>query len=211
MTKHGLLWLAAILLIFIFAPLFLTHKIYTNCIETEIASARTWYNDKSVDSIVSRANSIYGLLLVSTGVDPVMREHLALPPLNGEISPGVELPAIMSPYANHLMEYWSNVLLNIWMFCFRLSHAISWLIYLAPFMFAVIFDGVMTRKAKLASFRYTSPTVYNFSWHSIIGLFAVSAVAYALVTPLSLFFYPIVITLIGLLMRLLISNVQHSA
>ena len=69
----------------------------------------------------------------------------------------------------------------------------------------------MTRKAKLASFKYTSPTIYNMSWHIIIALAALSMVAFAFVTPLSIFFYPIVITCMGVLLRLLISNIQHSA
>lgn len=211
MTRHGLLWLIAIILIFLFAPLLILQKDYENCVETELKSASAWYDEDEVQSIINRTNKIYGAAMITTGIDPMIRKHLAKPVTSKEIAPGVDVPKVLVPYADHLMEYWGNLLLNIWMFCFRIAHSLSWMIYLTPFMAAIIFDGVMTRKAKLASFKYTSPTIYNMSWHIIIALAALSMVAFAFVTPLSIFFYPIVITCMGVLLRLLISNIQHSA
>jgi hypothetical protein len=98
----------------------------------------------------------------------------------------------------------------LYAFCLRLYHAWIWLLYLAPFLFAVVFDGIMVRKAKLQSFRYTSPTVYNASWHAIIGLLAGTLVYFAWSFGLSLFIYPVAITAIGFLIRTLIANVQPS-
>ena len=211
MTRHGLIWLLAIILVFLFAPLLISAKDYKSCAMTELQAAHDWYNDAAVQDILDRSNSLYGLLMVSTGVDPAIRKHLAKPMENKDVAPGVAMPKALSPYADHLLEYWANLLQNIWLFCFRLSHALAWMVYLTPFVLAIIFDGVMTRKAKLASFKYTSPTVYNLSWHIIIALAAMSLVAFSLVMPLSIFFYPIVITSVGVLLRLLISNIQHSA
>lgn len=211
MTRHGLLWLLAIILIFLFAPLVVLQKDYEACVEAELQAANSWYDEEAVQSILDRTNSMYNLMLVKTGIDPMIRKHLAKPVTTKEVAPGVDVPKALVPYADHLMEYWGNLLLNIWMFCFRISHSLAWMAYLTPFIAAIIFDGVMTRKAKLASFKYTSPTIYNMSWHIIIAMAAMSMVAFAFVTPLSIFFYPVVITSMGVLLRLLISNIQHSA
>ena len=211
MTRHSLLWLIAIILIFLFAPLVVYQSDYQNCIESELGAANNWYGEKDVQSILDRTNSIYGTLMVSTGIDPAIKKHLAKPMPSKQVAPGVDLPKVLAPYADHLVEYWGNMLMNIWMFSFRLSHTLAWVGYLTPFILAIIFDGLMTRKAKLASFKYTSPTVYNLSWHIIIAMAAISLVAFAVVTPLSIFFYPIVITGMGVLVRLLITNIQHSA
>ena len=211
MTRHGLLWLLAIILIFLFAPLVVLQKDYEACVESELRAANAWYDEEAVQTIMDRTNTIYGMIVVKPGIDPMIRKHLAKPVTTKEVAPGVDLPKALAPYVDHLMEYWANLLLNIWMFCFRLSHSLAWMLYLTSFLAAIVFDGVMTRKAKLASFKYTSPTIYNMSWHSIIALAAMSLVAFAFATPLSIFFYPIVITSMGVLLRLLISNIQHSA
>jgi hypothetical protein len=69
----------------------------------------------------------------------------------------------------------------------------------------------MTRKAKLASFKYTSPTIYNVSWHCIIFIVSISLVSFAIVSPLPILLYPLLITAIGFFVRLVVSNIQHSA
>lgn len=211
MTRHGLLWLFAIVVIFLFAPLLIGQKDYEQCLGKELLSAAKWYDDQEVQSIIDRTNGLYDAAMVNTGIDPLIRKHFVKPLPTSQIAPGVELPKAVSPYAQHAMEYWGNLLTNIWMFCFRIAHSVSWMIYLTPFLLAIIFDGFMTRKAKLASFKYTSPTVYNLSWHTIIAMAAASLVAFSVVTPLSIFFYPAVLTGMGLLVRLVIANVQHSA
>lgn len=211
MTRHGFLWLLAIVLIFLFAPLLNSQGDYDTCVKGELDTANAWYNGASVQSIVDRTNSMYSTIFVRTGIDPLIRKHFVKPLPSKEIAPGVELPKYIAPYADHMMEYWGNFLQNFWMFFFRIAHSIQWVMYLLPFLFAIVFDGVMTRKAKLASFKYTSPTVYNLSWHIIIAIVAMSLVAFSVVTPLSIFFYPAAITVIGMLVRLVISNIQHSA
>lgn len=211
MTRHSLLWLLAIIVIFLFAPLIITHAEYRACIQNELNDAAKWYGDDEVNTIIERANSMYGIAMVSTKIDPIIRKNFVKPLPTKEVAPGVAMPKAMEGYADHLMEYWANLLENVWLFCLRLSHSWSWIIYLTPFLLAALFDGIMTRKAKLASFKYTSPTVYNLSWHAIIFMVACSVVAFAVITPLTVFYYPIILTGIGMLVRLVISNIQHSA
>ena len=211
MTRHSLLWLLAIISIFLFAPLVVTTSDYEECIRSEMSESLEWYGDDEATAILQRTNRIYSAIMVRSGLDPAIRKHFVKPKPSTEIAPGVEMPKTLTPYANHLMDYWANLLTNIWLFCLRLAHSASWIIYLTPFLAATIFDGIMRRKAKLASFQYTSPTVYNLSWHVIIALVACSVVTFAVSMPLSVFVYPVVLTVVGMFVRLVISNIQHSA
>jgi hypothetical protein len=49
------------------------------------------------------------------------------------------------------------------------------------------------------------------SWHMIIGVTSVAFVLMAVCIPISIFFYPFAIATMGVLLRLMISNIQHSA
>lgn len=211
MTRHGLLWLLTIVVIFLFAPLVLTKDDYDSVVMEELSDATRWYGDDEAEKLYARANSIYRIFMVKTGIDSSIRKHFAKPQPSKEIAPGVELPKYLHPYAEHAMNYWANFLQNIWLFCWRLAHSWEWMIYLTPFFAAAIFDGVMMRKAKLASFRYTSPSVYNLSWHVIIAMISSAVVAFAFITPLSIYFYPVILTIVCMLIRLVVANIQHSA
>jgi hypothetical protein len=210
MIRHFLLWLIAIVSILLFAPLLNERGEYEAGVDRERASMNAWYGDGESAAIVRRANRLYDSMMVRTGIDPLIREHFVQSPTQGS-GPELSLPESMGRYARHMMDYAGNFLFNLWLFLFRLAHSWTWIVYLSPFLVAVIFDGVMTRKAKLAAFQYTSPTIYNVSWHLIIAVAACSFLAFAMVIPLPVFFYPAMITAIGVFVRLLISNIQHSA
>ena len=210
MTKHSLLWLFAIIAIFIFSPLFITGAKYINCLNHERSQSVEWYGEDESNDLGRRGKMIYESLMVSTRIDPLIREHLAKS-IPNEVSSGIKTPKHLQPITSHLFEYWENLLLNVYLFCLRLSHVQLWLMYMLPFLFATVFDGAMTRKAKLVSFKYTSPTIYNFSWHMIIAIVSLTVVAISLPVPFPAFIYPTALFLIGFLIRLLVSNIQHSA
>lgn len=109
------------------------------------------------------------------------------------------------------LGYWKGLLMNLYLMCWRAAHFVVWVVYLVPFLVAIVIDGILVRRVKLASFRYTSPTLYNLSWHSIIGLFAAAVVGSALIVAIPVLVYPGVVASIGILARLLIGNIQHSA
>lgn len=211
MTRHGLLWLIAIIVIFLFAPLVVRQTSYQRCYVDEMDTAFAWYKPEDVSRIVDRTNTIYDWLMVQTEIDPFIRAHMTQQLEKPDTPAGKKLAMLAGAHADRMENYWSNFLQNIWLFCFRFSHSLAWFLYLAPFIVAIIFDGIMTRKAKLASFRYTSPTVYNLSWHTIIFLAAGTLVTFAIISPLPILLYPTMLTAMGILVRLVIANIQHSA
>jgi hypothetical protein len=211
MRRHGLIWLVITTFVFLLAPLLVQPAAYESVIDTELNAAAEWYDDAEVVRIMQNANSLYRVLMVETGIDPAIRKWLIKSPPNREISPGMQMPTHLAGWADWFLNYWSGLLFNIRLFCLRLAHSGLWAIYLMPFLTAIVFDGIMTRNAKLASFKYTSPTLYNVSWHLIILIACASMVYFSLSFPIPLFYYPAMLTSIGVLMWLVISNIQHSA
>lgn len=211
MTRHGLLWLVIIIGIFLFSPLFVSQKEYADCYQREIAIAEDFYGPGEVSTVQERARGIYEVLMIKTGIDKGIQTMNTPLPANKELFTSAPVPKYLEPWADRIGGYWSGLLDNIFLFTLRLAHMWMWAGYLLPFLGAIIFDGIMVRKAKIASFRYTSPTIYNLSWHVIIAIVCLSFVSFAITTPISVFAYPIGISIIGILIRMLLSNVQHSA
>jgi len=209
-TRHTLLWLLIILFILVMAPLVVSRETYEQTISSEMDDAARWYGESTARTILSRCNAIYAILMVSSGIDPFVRKY-DKPPREDEISLQVDKIEGATDHKTKIRNYWGNLLRNVWMFCYRISHVWAWILWVFPFLIAIIYDGIMSRKMKVATFKYTSPTIYNLSWHLIIFLAAVTTILFAVATPTNIFVYPTILVAMGVNMRVLISNIQHSA
>jgi hypothetical protein len=165
MRMHTLLWLLAMVLIFLFSPLVTSPDRYIAAIDREVEQSAQWYAYSELDRITANGESLYRFLMVSSGIDPAIKKHMIREAPSKEMAPGAKLPDHITKWADQFLDYWASLLCNMHLFCFRLAHSMVWLGYLLPFLAAIIFDGVMTRQAKIESFKYTSPTIYNISWH----------------------------------------------
>lgn len=212
MRTHGLLWLIVLMASLLLCPLLASPMHYARLIAGELDQTRVGYGPRVALAISQRGDALYNLLMVKTGIESGLTAT-AVPsaPSNDLIINTVERASQIRQLESAVMGYVPGLLQSINLFCLRLSHSWHWLIWLAPFLAALALDGVMTRRAKLQSFEYTHPTVYNLSWHLIIAVFAASMVAYSLAATLSLTFYPVALIIVGALLRLLLSNIQHSA
>ena len=132
-------------------------------------------------------------------------------PMPRELAPGVEVPDSVASFTDRLANYGAALTLQIYLFFFRLAHAALWMRYICPFICAAIYDGIMVRNVKLQTLAYTSPTVYNASWHLIIFIAFGALVMFSIATVMSVFVFPVALSVIGLLVRLVLCNVQHSA
>lgn len=211
MRFHGLAWLLITIVIFLFGPLMTPPDTYVGTIDRELQDSARWYAGSEVDRIANNGERVYAFLMVDSGMDPALKKYMMRGTPSRDIAPNTRLPDHMARWADRFVDYWAALLCNIHLFCFRLAHAAVWFGYLLPFLGAIVFDGLMTRKAKIESFKYTSPTVYNVSWHLMIAIVCFSIVYFALSAPISVFFYPVAITTFGLCSRALIGNIQHSA
>jgi hypothetical protein len=213
MKTHTFLWLLAITLVLLLAPLMVPAQKYREIMDTELESAIRWYGRDEVLEIGRGGNTLYKHTMVETGVDGLLRKHF-MPGGSrdvAEAAPGVPMPEVLRGPLADTLGYWDSMIEHVALLCFRLAHAWFWIAFLHPFLIAIIFDGLMRRKAKIASFEYTSPTLYNLSWHAIIGIVALSFLFFCLASPITTMFYPAVVAVIGVLTRVVIANIQHSA
>jgi Domain of unknown function (DUF4400) len=212
MRIHGVTWILVMLGVLVLSPFLVAHTAYSECLTLELRDASRWYSDREIELVLHGGDRLYQTLLGDTGIAQSLRANFAQPVPSADILPGVKIPSHLVSYANYYLSgYWSALFDNIRLLCIRLAHWWRWVIYLLPFVAAIVFDGVMTRKAKLASFRYTSPTVYNLAWHLIIGILCFSLVYFSLALPISVFYYPVMLTGVGFLVSLVLANIQHSA
>ncbi len=74
-------------------------------------------------------------------------------------------------------------------------------------------ERVGTREASRMSFRTERglTLIELLIVVAIIGIIAFSLVYFTMTFPISVFYYPIALAVIGVLMRMVIGNIQHSA
>jgi hypothetical protein len=205
------MWGLLILLIFCLAPLVVTTERYEQVMNLEVEQAYRWYGEDVTNRILDTTNKLYGLGMMETGVDKFIRKHGMKKTTDEIISQKLQQVEGVDGYKPNIDNYWGNILRNVWLFCFRIAHSWAWFLWVGPFFFAAVYDGIMSRKTKQATFKYTSPTVYNFSWHAIIFVVSTMLLLYAITIPLNNLLFPSMLVCIGFNVRLLISNIQHSA
>lgn len=212
MRIHGIVWLILLFASLLLSPLIVSPEHYRGLIAAEMMQTGTGYGARESLEINRRGDALYRLLMVKTGFESALTAS-AVPsaPANDLIMNTVERAGHVRQLESVVLGYTPGLLQSFYLFCLRLSHSWCWFAWLSPFLAALILDGLMTRRAKLRSFEYTHPTVYNLSWHLIIAVFAASLVAYSLVASLPLLLFPAVWVFSGTLLRMLISNIQHSA
>jgi hypothetical protein len=212
MLKHIAIWLLAELLTIVAAPAYYNADAYRDSIAAQMEEISRWYGENEVSRMKAGADEMYIALVRRTGfaefVKGLASPSTPTPALARATNQNV--PHLMSRVATGMSEYWPALLLSIYQVCLRAIHAWIWFLYLIPFLVAVIFDGIMARKVKLTTFSYSSPTVYNAAWHMIIFTMAVAVFLLTASLHIHVFFFPSAVAIVGLLIRLLISNAQAS-
>jgi hypothetical protein len=212
MQRHLLFWLLIIALVFVFGPLFVAPKGYERILQSELDAANQHYARSEVHRVIALAKVLYQFALVDTGVDESVKKYMIKQDSpRDEIAPGVQLPKHLTTPLSSVLHYWQSLLYQFYLFSFRLAHACVWLLYLTPFFVAVVFDGIMVRSVKIETMKYTSPTIQNWSWHVMLFLVCMSLVVFATAVPINIFYYPLVMSSCGVLFRLVLGNIQHSA
>lgn len=210
MRRHLLLWITVIAFLMLLSPLVSGLGSFRGRIDAEAAGAAEWYGTSQAIAILRNTNTLYDIFMKTPGIDGFIHRHFE-GDMASDLKMGIKLKGNVGRFADNTVDYWSSLISIVYLFLMRLATAWMWVCYLSPFLLVIAFDGIMTRKAKRASFRYTSPTIYNMSWHLAIFVVFSSVFLFALPIPLNIFYYPGAITLVGILVRMVIGNIQYSA
>ena len=210
MRQHALIWFIIILLSAMVLPVLTSTVTYSTTLKREIAASVYYYGKDDAKLIARNANKTYLAIIeaiyIEQGKDLIAKAVDALPKRrDGRIlglfdaPPGGTRKALDRP------------IFSIYLLCWRLEHYLTWLFYVFPVIAALLFDGFMTRKARAAALFYSSPSRYNFIWHSFIALASINVILMFSALPLPVFTFPIVLIGFGLLVRGIAASLQSSA
>jgi hypothetical protein len=191
-------------------PIFVSKDSYKNIIQTEFADSLRWYGGEDGAALVRRANERYVAVMSASHLDDAITWiDLGVSKLpkrrNGKTLGFFDLPEGSVRQALQGPVYF--LYLTVW----RVENYLLWIMYVAPFFLALLWDGIMQREAFRATEHYSSPSKYNLLWHVGIALLAMTLMTVSIAIPFFALGYPLALVAIGLVIRSMITNLQPSA
>lgn len=172
-----------------------------NAVQTDIAAMRTVFGDESSNRIIERANGVFGFFF--GGVAPAAKEmHVSDASTAGVFGWDRKL----SSTSNQMLR---SAKIELYHLMLRVQIFFTWLPMIVLFGVAAVVDGLMIRKVKIASFRYTNPALYNTASHVAIFLVGASFLLLHLPVTLSIWFWPIAGALVAISMMVAAMNLQR--
>lgn len=210
MRVHGLVWLALVLAITLLTPIFVSKDSYKEIIQVEFTDSLHWYGGEDGSALVRRANARYSKMMAASHMDDAIDwidKGLAKLPKrrNGKTLGFFDIPEGSAKELTRGPVYF--LYLGVW----RFENYMLWLVYVAPFILALIWDGVMKRKTYQSIEHYSSPSQYNILWHLTIAVIALALMTISVAIPMPALGYPIALVGIGAIVRAMVANLQASA
>ncbi|MDK9702361.1 MAG: DUF4400 domain-containing protein [Sulfuritalea sp.] len=210
MRVHGFVWLLLVLAVTLLTPVFVSKDSYKEIIQSEFTESLHWYGSDDGTALVRRANARYLKLMAASHMDDAIEwidKGLSKLPKrrNGKTLGFFDLP---EGSARQLMQGPVYFLyLGVW----RFENYMLWLLYVAPFILALLWDGIMRRKTYQTLEHYSSPSQYNILWHLIIAVVALALMTISVAIPFPALGYPFALVGIGAILRSMVANLQASA
>lgn len=208
MFKHALIWLITSVLTLVFLPGLLNPQTYMSEVKSDQRHLAEEIGEHSASIIIDTTDRIYNKLFEESGLHPWVNAHYA----NG-LTPKNELfqENNTDKITKFLKTYTGTFFISMYESTFRLTQLGYWAVVAFPFFLAAAFDGLMTRKVRIISFHYSSPTQYNAMWHLIIILFAGTFVYSNTPFPMPAPIFPLLVFAASMGIRALLANLQRSA
>lgn len=215
LIKHIVGWLIFTLITIFGLPAIVSPQSYKNEVKKEREVLTTNMGAESANKIILYADEVYTETFEDSGIHQSFMEHYSIPEkeiLNGTpIQNDPLAPDPTAKYQRKLQGYFVSLFISFYEWIFRTVQLLMWSAFTLPFLMAACWDGMMLRKVKAASFIYSSPAMYSGMWHALIAMcFGINWVL-NMPIPINPLLYPVVITILALLIRTLISNLQRSA
>lgn len=187
-----------ILLTLVGGPAVVAPSTYEGLIQKEASQSTSAFGQMGLKEVGSVTNAIYGSLVKLTGVSAASETCER------------EKEGFNAWLKKKICDYSLAAANSIYLISFRIAQIAYWVTYFTPFFLAAVVDGVMRRKIHLHCFRYTSPARYKLIWHSEIAIAASIFLAVPLAVGWPSLFLPIALSIVALMTRMLIANIQPS-
>lgn len=210
MLKHSWFWMVMTLVAVFILPAIFPSTTYEHRIFSEVSMLEHTLGEGATTQIMGITNKYYDMLIEDSGCRAWVMEHYYV--VDQDVKQGaVEGGAPVGVAAQLTQNYAVSLFLNIYELIFRLTQVFIWSVYSLPFILAALIDGAMQRKAKAVSFSYSSPSVYNATWHLVIALIFSSFFYFNTPFPVPPILFPIFIGAATFVLRSLVANLQRSA
>ena len=210
MIKHLWFWLVMTLIAIFIMPAVISSDTYQKRIFTEAIMLENTLGKDGAAQVMKIADSIYDRIFEESGFRAWVIEHYYVD--DRQVTQGrIEGGAPVGIAAKLTHNYAIALFFNLYELTFRLTQMFIWGVYSLPFILASILDGAMQRQAKIISFSYSSPSVYNASWHFIIVMVFCSFFYFNTPFPVPPITFPIFVGVMAFMLRSLVANLQRSA
>jgi hypothetical protein len=198
---HIKIWLiVAIASIFLVMAVAQPEKVYEN-VQGDLNKLAHVFGRDSTQRLVQRTNGIYDIFFGH--VAPAAKEmHVT----------DVDQPNTFR-WESNLTNRSNNMLraakIEIYHILLRVQIMLVWMPFILLFCAVAFFDGLMMRKVKIASFRYTNPALYNSFMHAAIFIAGSLLLLLHLPVALSIWFFPLSGIALGFCLMFGIMNLQR--
>ena len=210
MIKHLWFWLIMTIVAVFILPAFISTASYQSRMRSELAMLEHTFGNKAASQILAMTDNAFSVVFEKSGFRVWVIDHYYID--DREVVKGRTEGGVSIGLAAQLSQNYSvSLFTNLYELTFRLTQMFIWFACALPFVIAASFDGVMNRKVRAVSFAYSSPSVYNATWHFIIVLVFFGMFYFNTPYPVPPIFFPLAVGIMALALRTLISNLQRSA
>lgn len=175
-------------------------KVYEN-VQNDLARLANVFGHASTKRLVERTNGIYEIFFGT--VAPAAKEmHVT----------DADMPNTFR-WEDNLTNRSNNMLraakIEIYHILLRIQIMLIWMPFVLLFCAVAFFDGLMMRKVKIASFKYTNPALYNSFMHAAIFIAGSLLLLLHLPIALSIWVFPLSGIALGFCLMFGIMNLQR--
>lgn len=175
-------------------------KVYKN-VQEDLAKLTNVFGRDSTQNIVDKTNAIYGIFF--SNVSGAAKEmHVS----EAGRSNTFQWEGELTEKSNDMLR---AAKIEIYHVILRLNIMLIWLPFIFLFCAVAFYDGMMIRKVKIASFRYTNPALYNTFMHSAIFILGSLLLLLHLPLALSIWFFPLAGIALGFCLMFGAMNLQR--
>lgn len=206
-AKHVLYWIILLVLAAFLVPALSSSTNIMARVVSEVRMMQSVLGTKETVQITSVATKIYNEVFVETDVIPTAQK--AIVSEQERKSSRDMFGKTIDKLTDGTNDYVIGVAALTYAVLVRILIFLVWLPYIAPFFVAVIMDGLVRRKIKMASFGLISPIYYAAATHSLIVMIFLPALYLLVPFPITPLFIPFWALFAAVPLMLAVSNTQQ--
>jgi hypothetical protein len=203
--SHIGFWFMAFLLSIFLSPMLIPADTMYDRLTGEVDSINRTFGPRVGAKLVGVANEVHAVFS-RTGADDAVRKGTHS---EGERAKAEKYLSVVGKLGVDLANgYFSGLSMQFYAVILRALIVLLWVLLLAPFVAAVLVDGLSQRQAKLSEFGYQSPTAFAIGTHIVIAISALPLLYVSIPMSITPLFMPFWALATALPMALAISHMQ---